>query len=152
MPITFQCPTCNSRMTVPDTMAGKRGKCRKCQTPIQVPGNAIAASVPAPSPSPAAPSPTTAPDPEPATINKQGEIVRNSVPPPPPLADEEDVEAAALAALADEPKKSDDEEPTDQITFNCPQCDESVTLSIDLAGKKHPCPSCRRIIAVPRPA
>jgi len=38
MPITFSCPSCQSRMTVPDNMAGKRGKCSKCKGPVVVPG------------------------------------------------------------------------------------------------------------------
>src|SRR5205823_4861433 len=71
-----------------------------------------------------------------------------AAPPPEPT---EDLESAALAALADEPKKADAEE-SDFVAFNCPQCDEPVKLPLDLAGKKHPCPSCRRIITVPRPA
>src|SRR4051794_32514056 len=47
MPITFSCPTCHLRMTVAETMAGKRGKCSKCKNPVIVP------SVQAPSPPPA---------------------------------------------------------------------------------------------------
>src|SRR5207244_2184904 len=35
--------------------------------------------------------------------------------------------------------------------FQCPFCDEQISLSADLAGKRAPCPKCRRIIKVPLP-
>lgn len=69
-----------------------------------------------------------------------------------------DVEAMAAAALADEapppePVQQEAAAPaaTTAISFNCPQCDDAVQLPLDMAGKKAPCPSCRRIIRVPMP-
>src|SRR6185312_8728743 len=43
------------------------------------------------------------------------------------------------------------EEPvaTENIDLNCPYCDEAIHFSVDLAGKKAPCPECKRIIKVP---
>lgn len=60
----------------------------------------------------------------------------------------EDVEAAAAAALADEPKKEELVQ-AKTIDFACPFCDEQLHLSVELAGKRSPCPECRRIIKVP---
>ncbi|MDB5313034.1 MAG: hypothetical protein JWO38_7236 [Gemmataceae bacterium] len=37
MPIRIACPSCAAVLTVPDTAAGKTGKCPKCQTPIAIP-------------------------------------------------------------------------------------------------------------------
>ncbi|HMP18213.1 MAG TPA: hypothetical protein PKD72_14410, partial [Gemmatales bacterium] len=36
------------------------------------------------------------------------------------------------------------------VNFTCPHCDEPVQLAAEHAGKRAPCPSCRRIIAVPK--
>src|SRR5438132_940623 len=35
--ITWPCPQCKQSLSVPDTSAGKRGKCRECNTPVQIP-------------------------------------------------------------------------------------------------------------------
>lgn len=37
----------------------------------------------------------------------------------------------------------------DSVEFTCPQCDEVVHVSRNLAGKQTPCPACRRIVKVP---
>jgi hypothetical protein len=76
------------------------------------------------------------------TIPKPTAALFNDAPAP------EDVEAAAAAALADEPKK-EEVAAAKTIDFNCPFCDELVHLSAELAGKRSPCPECRRIIKVP---
>jgi hypothetical protein len=71
---------------------------------------------------------------------------------PPPAAP--DVEALAASALADEPPPVPAPEEPKQlatISFTCPQCDEKVEVSADLAGKQTPCPECRRIVKVPLP-
>jgi hypothetical protein len=39
---------------------------------------------------------------------------------------------------------------TTMVEFTCPQCDEPVKVAAEHAGKRHPCPSCRRIIAIPK--
>ncbi len=124
MPITFQCQKCKTGMTVPDHLAGKRGRCKKCQAAIVVPD----------------PGATPAPG-----------WAANAPPPPPlPPADHViDADAAALEALA-EPKE--DEKAPEAIEFECPQCSEPVKLPLDLAGKRHPCPACSRVIPVPMPA
>ena len=57
-----------------------------------------------------------------------------------------DADAEAAAYLSDEPKKV--EVPT-SIKFNCEFCDHPMELGMDMAGKRTPCPECRRIIKVP---
>lgn len=39
MPISLQCPSCGLKLRVPDGVAGKLVRCKKCETPIAVPGN-----------------------------------------------------------------------------------------------------------------
>lgn len=126
MAITFTCPNpiCKSSMTVPDALAGKQGKCSKCKGPVTVPKPA-ANGVPTPPP---APVPVT-----------------TAVLADPPI----DLEAEAMAVLADAPTEVEKE--ADFVEFNCPQCDEPLKLPLAMAGKRHPCPECRRIIPVPYP-
>ena len=45
--ITFHCPQCGARFTVPDTQAGRKGKCSKCANVIEIP--LASAAVPNPS-------------------------------------------------------------------------------------------------------
>lgn len=130
MPITFQCQACQSKMTVPDTLAGKRGKCSKCKGPVIVPAEANGVALPANGAAPARPP----------------------VPPPPiqaPAPPVINVEDEAAAALAD--PKQEEEKAADQIEFNCPQCDEPIKMPWESAGKREQCPECRRIIQVPVP-
>lgn len=48
MPIKFKCNSCQHVLTVPDNLAGKSGKCPKCQTALKVPvPKAAAAAAPA---------------------------------------------------------------------------------------------------------
>lgn len=127
MAISFQCSKCQARMTVPDSLAGKRGKCKNCQTPMVVP-------------TPSAPQAVKTGGPAPLP------------PPPPPKKAEapvEDIESLALEALAD--PKEEVRQPQ-EIEFECPQCSESVKVPLEMAGKRMPCPSCRRIVPVPVPA
>src|SRR5438094_4752476 len=62
----------------------------------------------------------------------------------PPEMHVEDMAAAALMDAPAAPPPPVAEAKT--VTFNCPQCDEPVTLSADLEGKQTPCPHCARII------
>jgi hypothetical protein len=59
-----------------------------------------------------------------------------------------DVEAAAAALLADEPQHTPAAD-TRTVELTCPFCDAQVKLGADVAGKRAPCPECRRIIKVP---
>jgi len=35
--IDFNCPQCAAAFSVPDNLAGRRARCKKCQTPITIP-------------------------------------------------------------------------------------------------------------------
>jgi hypothetical protein len=131
MSITFSCSHCQSKMTVPDNLAGKKGNCSKCKGAIIVPAAANGHA-----PRPAAPAKPAPPKPTAAT-------------PPPPPPKPIDVEAAALEALSDAP--AEQAKALEAIEFTCPQCDEPIKMPLDQAGKRAPCPSCSRIIAVPVP-
>jgi ribosomal protein S27E len=67
-----------------------------------------------------------------------------------PVSAPADAEALAASVFSDPPPAAAVEEPQ-FVEFKCPQCDEPLKLSADLAGKQSPCPSCRRIIKVPLP-
>jgi hypothetical protein len=69
---------------------------------------------------------------------------------PAPTSLPADVEEFAAAALADQPAAPAPAAAA-PISFNCPQCDEKIQVSGELAGKQTPCPECRRIIKVPLP-
>ena len=58
-----------------------------------------------------------------------------------------DVEAEAAALFSDEPKKAEAAPTT--IKFKCEWCDFDIELGVDMAGKRSPCPDCRRITKVP---
>ena len=130
MSIKFLCSHCLKVLSVKDQLAGKRGKCPHCGTVVLVPVPAKPASAPA------APRPASAPAASPP-----------AAPPAPPA----DLDALAAAALADEPKADGPPTAPTTIDFECPMCGEKLHLPLDLAGKRAPCPECRRIIKVPEP-
>lgn len=72
---------------------------------------------------------------------------------PAPVSAPADVEDLAAAALADNPAETPpvDEGPPKTIDFTCDFCDEELHLPLSEAGKKMPCPECRRIIRIPVP-
>ncbi|MFL5330444.1 MAG: hypothetical protein ACJ8C4_16195 [Gemmataceae bacterium] len=75
---------------------------------------------------------------------------------PLPLEDQHALEAAAIAALGVEERAATNGSATHPaataegaVSLECPFCFETVEFSADKAGKKAPCPSCRRILNVP---
>src|SRR6184192_2244960 len=40
MPLSVECPECGARYNVPDKLAGKRAKCKKCGATIPIPAAA----------------------------------------------------------------------------------------------------------------
>jgi hypothetical protein len=134
MAIKFLCPSCKKVVSVKDEFAGKRGKCPHCGNVLTVPAPTRPPTTSGP---PAAKRATPPPSPRP---------IRAPKPPPGPV----DLDAAAADALRDEPKPEAAVAST-TIDFNCPMCDTELHLPLDLAGKRSPCPECRRIIKVPEP-
>ncbi len=131
MPINFSCPNCHKPLRVKDELAGKKGPCPHCKQLVTVPRPSAAQATPLPKPA-AAPK-VTAPD---------------GPPPAPAPAPPADVEAEAAALFSEGEARV---EAPQFIDFPCPYCDEPLHLDAALAGKKTPCPSCRRIISVPLP-
>ncbi len=113
----------------------KEGNVAFARTVVTVP-------VPSARPSSAAVKPAAVP-PAP-TPPKQA--IQTTAPPPAPT----DAEAEAAAALADEPEPAAAAAPT-AIDFTCPMCDAQLRLPLSEAGKRTPCPECKRIIKVPEP-
>lgn len=63
-------------------------------------------------------------------------------------ATEQDIDSLVASAL-EEPRKETKVSAT--IDFQCPFCEEKLSVSADLGGKQSPCTSCRRIVKVPLP-
>jgi hypothetical protein len=70
---------------------------------------------------------------------------------PAPVSQAVDIEQVAAAALADAPAAPAAPQSTKNIEFVCTFCEAKVTVTSDLAGKRTPCPECRRIVKVPEP-
>ncbi|MHB1424254.1 MAG: zinc ribbon domain-containing protein [Gemmataceae bacterium] len=126
MPIKITCPHCKRGMLVEERLAGKKGRCKACQQILTVPSLPTANS-----------SASQAVQPEAHQLAN-----------PDPLAAPSDVEEQAAALFSDEPKSV---EPVEEktIDLNCPFCDEAIHFTVDLAGKRAPCPECKRILKVP---
>jgi hypothetical protein len=113
-------------MLVDERLAGKRGRCKACQQILTVP--------PLPNSSSAAKD----------AIKTDGSTTANAAGP----ANSADVEAEAAALFSDEPRSAETVE-VQTIDLDCPFCDEPIKLPADLAGKRAPCPACKRIVKVP---
>jgi hypothetical protein len=122
MAIKITCPHCKRGMIVPEQLAGKKGRCKACKQILTVPSLSATGSTQAEAP------PKDSPPPQPSTT---------------------DVEAEAAALFADEPKQVEEPVETGTVDLNCPYCDEAIQFSADLAGKRAPCPECKRVIKVP---
>lgn len=67
---------------------------------------------------------------------------------PAPVAQAVDVEALAAAALSEGSQAEAPKEIT-YVEFVCAYCDTKVKVDAEMAGKRVPCPECRRITQVP---
>jgi hypothetical protein len=123
MPIKFPCPNCKKGLTAKDAQAGKKVLCPACKKPLVIPRAAGAAKGAGAAPSKAGDEPATS------------------------LATE-DVEATAAALLSDVPADSGT---SATVNFSCEYCDAAVSVPVADAGKRIPCPDCRRIVKVPQP-
>jgi hypothetical protein len=148
MSIKFECPHCQKKLNVPDEMAGKKGRCTGCKSPLVVPGTPAPASVDAPRPAlPRTPMPTKGGNGEshpriPPVIGPGKKAPSAATPSP------EDIEALAAAAFIDKP--AEPEATTEEtIKFECEYCGFALEVSSDLGGKRTQCSDCRRITRVP---
>jgi hypothetical protein len=132
MPITILCPN-NHKLTCPDSLAGKAGKCPHCGAKFKIPGPATAevagaaapavavVAEPAAAAAPAKPAAAHAPTPAPAAKS-------------PIRAYEEDGEAPGA----------------DEIVFLCPE-GHHLCGPATLAGDTGECPTCHVKFIVPSP-
>jgi hypothetical protein len=135
MPIKFQCPHCKKALTARDELAGKKAVCNGCKKPL---------TIPPPAPPPAAAPPAVAAKP-PSDIKRAAA----PAPPPKPKRPNLDVEELAASLLSDQPAGA--AAAPEVIEFTCEYCDAPVRVAVALAGKREPCPECRRILKVPLP-
>src|SRR5437868_3486761 len=86
MPVTVPCPSCGTKLRIPDNAVGKRVKCSKCATAftaeapeeaLEVPAVEEAVQAPAPAPAPPpAPAPAPAPARKPAPMVEPDDDLR----------------------------------------------------------------------------
>lgn len=127
MLIRIHCPNpqCKKLLRIDARHAGKKISCAGCQQHIRLPtAEELKLS-----------GKTT------AKVSEQGNA-----------GAEEVIDFDMLAAQAVDSERAEQAEvnKTEMVEFTCPHCDEQVKLSIENAGKRAPCPSCRRIVAVPK--
>jgi hypothetical protein len=143
MPIKFPCPHCERKLNVADNMAGKKARCPACQQAITIPASGVASAQQAAAAAATPSAPAARKAPRPAKAEAAAPPPVPSDPPPP-----EDVDAEAAALFSDKPAQEEQVE-VKEIEFECPMCNEKVKVGADMAGKRTPCPECRRIVKVP---
>lgn len=152
MPIPFTCAGCKKAFKAPDHLAGKKVSCPSCKHVGLVPPAA-----PGSSPSmPAAPA--SAPKPQVESPGQKVQANGSGKHPPAPrqqVSDPGDAarrEAEAIQSMLDDERKAAEESQAKSIEFECEYCGEPISLELEMAGKRTPCPSCARIVKVPAPA
>ena len=148
MPIPFSCAGCKKAFKAPDHLAGKKVSCPSCK---------VVGTVPAMS-SDTSPAVSTVSKPDPDSMRKQaqtnGSGKHKPAPPPPPIDPEEQSrrESDAMQSLLDDERRAAEASEAKAIEFECENCGEPISVALDMAGKRTPCPSCARIVKVPAPA
>lgn len=124
MLIRINCPNpkCKKQLRIDAKHAGKKISCTGCKQHIRLPTAEELKITVAASPSKGVPG--------------EEQIV--------------DFDAMAAEAVTFDKAAVEEANKTEMVEFTCPQCDEPVKLPIENAGKRAPCPACRRIIAVPK--
>ena len=123
MSIQFSCNACKKRFKADEKYAGKTVACPGCKKPVKIPSDQPAAEIPS------------------TKLPTETEKTSNQVP-------QQDVDSLVASALED-PKQEAVAVTT--IEFQCPFCEENLSVGMDLGGKQTPCSSCRRIVKVPMP-
>jgi hypothetical protein len=131
MPITILCPN-NHKLTCPDSLAGKAGKCPHCGAKFKIPGPADAAVVTA------APQVAVAAPAAPAAPAKSSATSAPSPAPEPPKS--------PIRAYEEDGAAPGD----DEIVFLCPEGHHLCGPST-LAGETGECPTCHVKFIVPSP-
>jgi DNA-directed RNA polymerase subunit RPC12/RpoP len=151
MPIPFTCAGCKKAFKAPDHLAGKKVSCPSCKHVGLVPPAAPGSSPSMPA-APAAPKAQTESATQKAQVNGSGKhppAPRQSAPPDP--VDTARREAEAIQSMLDDDRRAEEESQAKSIDFECEYCGEPISLELEMAGKRTPCPSCARIVKVPTP-
>ena len=151
MPIPFTCAGCKKAFKAPDHLAGKKVSCPSCKHVGLVPPAAPGSS-PSMTAAPAAPKAQTESATPKSLVNGSGKhppAPRPSAPPDP--VDTARREAEAIQSMLDDDRRAEEESQAKSIDFECEYCGEPITLELEMAGKRTPCPSCARIVKVPTP-
>lgn len=125
----FTCGSCAKTYKAPDSLVGKRVQCPSCKAYGIVPASApteLAKAV-----QQAATRAAQNPKPAEPPKNHSADAVMEDL-----LAEDRRAREAAKATL---------------INFDCVFCGDPIEVAAELAGKRHPCPSCSRIVQVPVP-
>jgi len=126
VPIRFNCPSCQAKLSVPDDKVGVKAPCPKCGQRLQVPR-------PAPPP--------------PADRTLLGEL--DATDPMPTSAQFNRSLDAAVAARGPANIITDAPVSSGQIQFTCPFCSASVKAADSQRNKNSRCPKCKEPIRVP---
>ena len=95
MPILVMCPSCSATVKAPDAAAGKRLRCRKCSSAINVPADAVPEANGA-----FADEPRPAPTRNSAARRPEERVHAPAPPPPDRVSNRQTVGLAALAGFA----------------------------------------------------
>ncbi len=126
MLIRIACPSCKKSLRLDAALAGKKIACSGCKRHIRLP---------------------TA---EELKLPIQAALAGRSGSKEPGQEITIDYDLLASAAVAEEKTTVAAEAKTVMVEFTCPQCDEAIKIASEHAGKRAPCPLCRRIIQVPK--
>lgn len=99
MPISVACPECGRHLKAPDALAGKRARCPRCRTVVDVPLSATVVAVDEPSAIHSAPASVDIPTPAPIAA----EVTASATPEPAPLVSEPVASSPPDHTLAPEP-------------------------------------------------
>lgn len=151
MPIPFTCAGCKKAFKAPDHLAGKKVSCPSCKhvglVPPAAPGSSP--SMPAAPPAPKAPPESATQKVHANGSGKHPPAPKQQIPDP---IDAARREAEAIQSMLDDERKAAEESEAKSIDFECEYCGEPISLELEMAGKRSPCPSCARIVKVPTPA
>jgi DNA-directed RNA polymerase subunit RPC12/RpoP len=129
MPIEFACSSCQQTVRVSDAAAGKKGRCPKCGSILDIPMASSAAPA-ASAPAPARPKPTAVPA-KPAAAAAPKPAPKPAAPP------------ASQSAPKPAAKVSGS-----NVSFTCPSCTKPIVAPAALTGKKGKCPHCQAKVVI----
>ena len=159
MTIDVACPGCGKSYTQPESLRGKRARCKRCGVEFRI-GELTAAPEPAPPAAPR-PKPRPAPRPEPELIVPEPPklsyldpaISLPKLPPAPVMAPPPPPTLRAPTEVV-VPRRSAPAAPVlpDSIPAECPHCGYRYGVAATLAGRRARCKSCGEVFRLPTAA